>query len=157
MNDLPAAFNELGVQLPLLIAGWIAVGLLVLGILLCVADAVFDWDEFGYVSGLIFVLGAAIAALLWVLMMIPFDGKYQHNYEVQGHVDEVSNVLSDADGELTRQPVVTLDTIGRPLVVDDPRAIGLQDRDVTLRCVVEWHYQAADSYSCKIVDFGTAS
>lgn len=156
MNSLPEAFAEVGVTLPLLIAGWASVGLILIGLALVVLGAVRDWEGTFFTGG-VFIACGACGALVWAIMLMPYDGKFHHYYEVSGTVTDVSNVLSEANGDLTRQPVVTLDTVERPLVIDDPRAVSLLNRDVILRCSVEWNYQAADSYSCRIVDFGGAA
>lgn len=153
-TGLPEQFHEQGVQLPLLICGWVALGLIVLAALCLAGEMLPGLDDLGLIGGLFSGIFGAILAVIWVLMLVPFDGKYQHYYRVEGHVTSVSNVLSDANGDLTRQPVLTIEGIERPLVVDDPRAIQLEDRDVVLRCTVGWHYNAADTYECAIVDFG---
>lgn len=161
MNTLPEAFTEIGVTLDLLITGWSALGLLILGGLVILAGMT-GWDgslrrDVAVPVGGFLVVASAAVALIWVILLIPFDGKYHHYYAVEGRVTEVSNVLSEANGDLTRQPVITLDSVDRPLVIDDPRAVQLLDRDVTLRCWVDWHYAAADTYDCRIVAFGTES
>lgn len=104
-------------------------------------------------------LGTALAALLTGIMLvsmviafIPFNDKYHHIYRVSGTVESVTNVLSEDGGDLTRVPIVKLDNVSRPVAIEDPRAVDLQGRDVELTCTVEWVYQAADRYNCKIYD-----
>lgn len=164
----PDAFTQVGVQLPLLLSGWAALGcFLVAG-----TAALNSWrrsrgarwhepmDDFflaiGGVGGLVVGL---CAAALWVFMLVPFDTKYMHYYAVEGRVVDVTNVLSgDGDDGLVRQPVLVLDRVPDfPLVLDDPRAVELKGRDVALRCSIEWHYSAADTYSCRITDYGKAA
>jgi hypothetical protein len=153
MNE---AFVEQGVRLPLLILGWSTLALFVIAVICVVVEIRRENGEGGgIVVAVACTAGGLVCAVTWAFMMIPYDGKYQHYYEVQGHVDSVSNVLSDADGDLTRQPVLMIAGIDQPIVVDDPRAVSLQDRDVTLRCTVGWHYNAADTYECKIANYGT--
>ncbi len=157
MNEIPTAFNEGGVKLELLIAGWTGVALLAI-VALCIAAFIFnvlDEDVLFFVGGMAALCGL-IAGGTWLIMLTPYDGKYHHYYTVSGEVTSVSNVLTEASGDLTREPVVTLDSLDRPLVIDDSRAVELEGRDVVLRCTIGWNYQAADSYSCRIIDFGGA-
>lgn len=157
MTTLPDAFTEGGIRLALLGLGWAALVLFALAaVCVFIAFMWFDADtSLWMVPALVCAIVGGLCAGLWVFALVPFDSRYWHYYTVSGEVTEVSNVLSEANGDLTRQPVVVLDSVDRPLVVDDPRAVQLQGRDVTLRCTVEWHYQAADTYSCRVIDFGT--
>lgn len=152
MNTLPEAFLENGVRLSLLLLGWGALACLVVGGILLAWGIMRDMDG-PFFTGLCIIICGVIATGIWLVDMFPYDGKYQHYYSVEGTVEKVSNVLAEADGTLTRQPVIELDNVERPLVVDDPRAVTLEKEDVTLRCVIEWHYKAADTYQCKIVQY----
>lgn len=84
--------------------------------------------------------------------LVPFNTKYHRLYGVQGTVISVSNVLSESGGELTRTPVVALDSLDSPLVINDPRAVNLMGKAVKLTCEIEWVYRAADRYSCLIYE-----
>lgn len=151
---MPDAFNEIGVQLPLLITGWIAVGLFIFGLLCLVVEWRVGTDDIAGMTGAFAWIFAVFTLGVWVCLLIPFDGKYQHYYEVSGHVESVSNVIAESDDGLTRVPVVTLDNVRQPLTIDDPRAVTLLDTDVTLRCTIGWNYQAADTYDCRIAVYG---
>lgn len=157
---MPDAFTETAVRLPILIAGWTTLALVVAVVVGIVLASTGDaWSSRASVGEFLVIFGGicgAIAVVVWFVMLIPFDGKYHHVYRVEGTVTSVSNVLSEASGDLTRQPVITLDSMTYPLVVDDPRAVTLDGRDVTLRCEVDWNYQAADSYVCRIISYGEA-
>lgn len=147
---IPDSFTTVGVRIDLLIVGWVGVALILLGIACFVIDLIFDWDELGIVAGGLCVLLGVIAGIVWLILMVPFDGRYQHIYRVEGNVESVSNVLTDSSGDLTRTPVVKLDSVDRSLTIDDPRAVNLKGADVRLTCRISWHYQAADRYSCDI-------
>ena len=84
----------------------------------------------------------------------PYDSKYYQHYEVSGTVTSVSNVIEDASGEFTSSPVITLDNGDIPIVVNDPRIVTFQDRDVTLLCTVTWKYLAEDQWDCQIREAG---
>ena len=155
-NSVPDAFDRIGVQLLLLGLGWASLALLLVAMPAAVIGFVFDIEDFllaAILAGVAFVVTGAF----WLAVMVPFESRYYYDYRVEGHVTQVSNVLTEADGDLTRQPVIRLDSVDRPLVIDDPRAVDLKDKDVTLRCSIGWNYRAADTYSCKIIDFGSAS
>lgn len=152
MTVVPDIFNQEGIQLPILILGWGALAVLLIGVAICVFAFKTDGD-FSVASGpVVAILGVALG-IIWLLMLLPFDEKYWHYYEVQGEVTSVSNVLTEASGALTRQPVVTIEGLDRPVVVDDPRAVDLEGEVVTLRCTIEWHYDATDTYECRIRDY----
>lgn len=93
---------------------------------------------------------AALALITTALMTIPWRAEYLRLYRVETTVLSVSNVLTESSGDLTRQPIVELDGIDRPVVIDDPRIVRLEGADLTLTCTISWHYQAADTYTCSI-------
>lgn len=76
-------------------------------------------------------------------------------YQVTGLVESVSNTLDDATGDLTRTPVVSIDTVSAPLLVDDSRAVELEaGQEVAFTCTVQWYHLAADTYTCQVADWG---
>jgi len=147
---IPDQFVDVGVAIHLLGLGWGALALLVIA-------GLFTWFYLSSGGGELSGLGAvltglfgAVVGLIWIAVLIPFDGRYHHVYAVEGTVVSVSNVLDTASGDLTRTPVVELDSVDVPLVVDDPRAVELVGRDVTLLCRIGWNHLAADTYTCSI-------
>ena len=113
----------------------------------------YDWESdakiirgFGWAS-------FSLAVLIALLALFPLQPRYWQAYSITGEVLAVSNVITESSGDLTRQPVVTLDGFDRPLLVDDPRITTLEGQTVTLRCIPSWHYQAADTWGCSIRDY----
>ncbi len=99
-----------------------------------------------------FVGGAlgTITLLVGALTAFPYNPKYWQVYTISGTVESVSNVLSQDGGDLTRTPIVTLNQFDTPIAIEDPRAIDLVDKDVTLVCHLEWVYLSADRINCSI-------
>lgn len=93
---------------------------------------------------------ALIELTVFIIGAIPFQPQYLKLYRVETTVLSVSNVMDDASGDLTRTPVVELEGVDRPVVIDDPRIVRLEGADLVLTCTIGWHYQAADTYSCAI-------
>lgn len=146
-------FESIGYQLPLIIFLGVWVVLLGVGLaMLAIGRRRDGWDSLWSIFGA-FVGGLGVFALLgWVGALIPFDGKYHHIYRVTGEVTAVSNVLSESGGDLTRTPVLTIEGLDRDVTVDDPRAVNLGGKTVDFTCSIGWHYQGADTYSCRIYD-----
>ena len=142
-------FIDIGTQLHILIFGWGAVGLLTVAALLVVACI--RWDSEGCAIGAIAASTVgAFSLVFWAVSLVPFDAKYHQLYRVTGEVTGVSNVLTEDGGDLTRTPVLSLDTVDRDITMSDPRAVNLQGQTVDLTCSVEWVYQGADRYNCEI-------
>jgi hypothetical protein len=98
-----------------------------------------------------------ITLILGAFSAFPYtDAKYYSVMRVEGHVTSVSNVFSDGSSDgVTRVPVVTLDTVPDfAMIVEDPRAVDLLNKNVTLSCEFSWNYQAIDGVSCKIYKIG---
>lgn len=144
-------FQDLGLQLHLVINFWVFIALVVVAIGLFVMDHFVgsDFDVTGLFATFATIF-AVIALVVGVIMLVPFQSKYHHLYRVTGTVTNVSNVLSESGGDLTRTPVITLDTVDRDITIDDPRAVNLKGKTVELSCSIAWNYQAADKYSCQI-------
>ena len=129
---------------------WVLIGCLVLFfVTFFVAEKFMQGAEIG--TALMAIL-SAIMIVSMAIALIPYDSKYHHYYRVSGTVESVSNVLSENGGDLTRTPIVKLDSMSQPVAINDPRAVELQDRDVELTCTVEWVYQSMDRYNCSIYD-----
>lgn len=140
-------FTAIGYQLPFIILFWLAM----LFVALVVAGSIglmLGKEPYGFLiaSG---VCGGTVLLIL-AIVAIPFDGKYHQIYRVSGEVTSVSNVISDSGGDLTRIPVLTVEGIDRDITMSDPRAVNLQGKTVDFTCTVDWSYQAADRYICKI-------
>lgn len=152
IENVPAEFVDIGFRLHLIVLGAIVAALVVATILTTVALARSkkrDPEGLAFSAGT-FGIATLIMGVIWLIVLIPFDGTYHHLYRVEGRIESVSNVLSEASGDLTRTPVVELSTVDRPIEVSDPRVVSLEGQDVVLTCKVGWHYQAADTYSCEI-------
>lgn len=159
MTGVPVEFVDVGIRLHLVILGWVAFALLVITALLVVAlvrSKREDTMNLEFSTGTAAVLTAALV-IIWAICLVPFDARYHHLYEVKGNVTSVSNVLSEASGDLTRTPVIELDTVDRPIAMSDPRAVSLEGKDVVLTCEIGWNYRAADTYSCRIHTIGDQS
>lgn len=95
---------------------------------------------------------AGVVAIIASLMFIPYDWKYAQMYRVSGEVTRVSNVLQDASGQLTSAPVVELDSLPVAVEVENQRAVGLEGKNVTLTCTLNWRYAAADRLVCDLFE-----
>lgn len=150
---IPDAFESLGFQLGLMIYTPIVALMIAVSLVALWRWLATDIEDWGMVALLVGAL-AAVAAIIWVVVAIPFNPAYWQDYRVEGEVLTVSNTWADDGGDMARVPVVTLDTVDRPLVIDDPRAVTLQGEQVTLTCSIGWHFRAADTYSCRIAQIG---
>lgn len=139
----PAEFFDAGIQLHILILGLLVIPF----VLLTIAALFFDWDPMAAVGSI--VVGGFIL-IGWLISLIPYDAKYHHLYRYEAEVVSVSNVLTEGGGDLTRVPVVMTDD-GIQLVVEDPRIVDLEGEDVMFTCSIEWVYQGADRYNCRIL------
>jgi len=115
-----------------------------------------DGDGAGLVAVVLIFL-SLIALIMGALASFPyFDSKYYSVMRVDGTITSVSNVFTDGSSDgITRVPVVTLDTVPDfAMIVEDPRAVDLLNKDVTLSCEFAWNYQAIDGVYCKIYKIG---
>lgn len=117
------------------------------------AEQRYSADEWGFGAAVTAAV-AVICLVFWVVVALPFSPVYWQDYRVAGEVLSVSNTWTDDGGDMARIPVVTLDTVDRPLVIDDPRAVTLEGQRVVLTCSVGWHFRAADTFSCRIAQIG---
>lgn len=153
---IPTGFTSLGWQLPLTVS-LITLAVCIVVLALCLAA----WRRWSSDSAAFAAIVAGcvgiIPLVLFLVYAIPFNPTYWDDYRVDGRITSVSNTWTEDGGDMARTPVVTLDTVDRPLVIDDPRAITLDGYDVTLTCTIDWHYRAADAYTCRIAAMGRAS
>lgn len=153
--EVPGTFEQRGVLLEVLIAGGVAGFFLALAILCVYLSKKWEYERYDF----LFAAGAsATVAAIFVAVALglaaPFDAKYWHYYTVTGEVTKVTNTLAgDGDDGLTRTPVVEVEGVPFPLVVDDPRVTQLNGARLSLRCTIRWNYQAADEYKCRIKSY----
>lgn len=155
---VPETFNEVGWKVELLVSAGVALGLfaiagILLGIGLYLAkrkSARYDSGEGPLFASIVVAIVAIIPAVIWIGVLVPFSSEYHHIYRVDGTVTSVTNTFQESSGELSSVPVITLDSVDRPISMSDPRAVTLEGKDVTLTCAIGWNYQAADRYSCSI-------
>lgn len=150
----PDLFTDVGYRLDLLVPLWVGVITLVvaLGVYL-----VGEWMGADFLhTGFAVMLGvcAFIALLGTAIIAFPYQSQYHKVYSLDTEIVSVSNVFTEASGDLTRTPVAQLAGVDRPVVIADPRVVDLVGEDVTLLCTVTWNYQAADTYSCTIRSIG---
>lgn len=119
-----------------------------------IGGIIFHLRDRQYSDGLLYAGFAAVTLAVFslgmALVFIPWNSSYWQLWQTKGTITSISNVVTEASGDLTRQPVVTLDTVDRPVIVDDPRIVDYKGQKVTLNCVKQWHFRAADTYTCKI-------
>ena len=145
-------FPTLGVRIEL----WVALGVLVALIIGAIISFIVYRRKGGYwhssadVIGWFFSFGVAVMVIGLALALIPYQPHYWQMYRVDTTVQSVTNTFTDSGGELTSTPIVQLEGVDRPVEVKDPRILNLNGRDVEFMCTMGWHYQAADTYQCKI-------
>lgn len=155
---VPENFTQVGWRVELLVVGGVTLGMFaVVGILLGIAywlanrkNARYDAGEGAALGAILPGIIGLITGVVWISMLVPFSSEYHHIYRVEGTVTSVTNTFQESSGELSSTPVLTLDTVDRPISMSDPRAVTLEGKDVTLTCAIGWNYQAADKYSCSI-------
>lgn len=112
-----------------------------------------EWEGEGLrIFGYVLISCAAAVLAVALVAFIPYQWKYAQMYRVSGEVTRVSNVLQDASGQLTSVPVVELDSLPVPVEVENQRAVGLEGKDVTLTCTLNWRYAAADRLVCDLFE-----
>lgn len=150
MSRTPEAFIEEAI-LPHLIVVPVLAALSLLALGFCIYmfknQGYYDTWEVGVT---IFSVLSAIGVIVSMVIFVPFEREHHFYHSVEGSVTEVSNVWDSGSGDLTRVPVVTLDSTDAPLVVSDPRIVGMVGEDVRLLCTVEFVWMSADRYNCTI-------
>lgn len=122
---------------------------------LCVWRWLVAENEFSGWSLASWFLGAftLLAVGIWVVMCIPFDGKYWEIYKRSGEVTSVTNQWAGGSGDSTyRAYLVRLAGDPQSYVLDDPRASQLKGHEATLTCTVEFVYMGADRWNCVIAE-----
>ena len=157
-------FINIGPSLWLAVPMWIALGAFLLALLLFFIGHRIEMNGSYYSSGegasfvgVVLLFVSLIGLALGALAAFPYtDAKYYSVMRVEGNVTSVSNVFTEGSSDgITRVPVVTLDTVPDfAMVVEDPRAVDLLNKDVTLSCEFSWNYQAIDGVSCRIYKIG---
>lgn len=103
------------------------------------------------ITGVGFWAISAVFAIVYVLMLIPFDSKYHVYFKLSGTVESVTNTLDGGgDGERTLTPVVKLSGYSDPIQMDNPRIVTLKGREVDLICSYDWVWQGLDVTNCNI-------
>ena len=149
---IPDGFTSLGWQMQLAVSLPVfLVGLLLVVVAVVAISRAFVPELFVAVF-LVGCIAALTGGIFLFGILVPFNPAYWDDYRVEGRITSVSNTWTEDGGNMARTPVVTLDTIDRPLVIDDPRTVQLEGRDVSLTCTIDWHYRGADAYTCRIAN-----
>lgn len=151
---MPDGFVDLGLGTGG-IAGIVAGGLLLVTIIAAGFAVWLDDDGWGgfvaFVGAFVGMLATAVAVLVWVLSCWPvWDVKYAHVYEVNGVVTSVTNSFTSDGGEYSRIPIVTVEGVDVPLIVNDARAVSLEGQHARFVCSPTFVYQGADAYECVV-------
>ena len=150
---IPDGFTSLGWQMQLAVSLPVfLVGLLLIAVAVIAPRR--NWVEELFVAEAFLVGGVAAltGGIFLFAILVPFNPTYWDDYRVEGSVTSVSNTWTEDGGNIAGVPVVTVDTVDRPLVIDDPRANTLEGHDVMLTCTIDWNYRAADEYTCRIAN-----
>ena len=154
-------FINMGPTLWFSVSMWVALIAFILSVLLfCLSYYLDNHHSEGDGAGLVAVVLtflSLIALIVGALAAFPYtDAKYYSVMRVEGNVTSVSNVFTDGSSDgVTRVPVITLDTVPDfAMIVEDPRAVDLINKDVTLSCEFAWNCQAIDGVYCKIYKIG---
>lgn len=138
-------FANVGFKLSVIIPAVI----LIVGIIMLLMKKILDYYSLDGL-GILALLLIPISFIVLAFTAFPYHSPYVNLYEVEGTVTSVSSAMTDDHGELTKTPVLSLDTVNTPITMNDPRAVELNGKDVKLLCTVDWNYRAADSYDCKL-------
>ena len=157
-------FINMGPTLWLTVSMWAALGAFLLSLLFFFIGYRIENNSYSYYDsegysfiGISLLFISLIGLILGAVAAFPYtDAKYYSVMRVEGSVTSVSNVFTEGSSDgITRVPVLALDTVPDfAMVVEDPRAVDLLDKDVTLSCEFRWNYQAMDTVSCKIYKIG---
>lgn len=140
--------TELSLRLDLAVLPWVFWISLVLTVLLFLIGG--WWGEGWWIGGTITACVVVVVAIWWPIAAIPYDNKYWSNWSVAGTVESVSNGVAQGDDLTYRVYVVKMEGDDRPYVTEDARITALQGQDIELRCLIDWEYEAADQWNCKI-------
>lgn len=148
---IPDGFTSLGWQMQLAVS----LPVFLVGLLIMVVSVIAkrrDWVELFVFMLLVGGIAVLTGGIFLFGILVPFNPTYWDDYRVEGSVTSVSNTWTEDGGNIAGVPVVTVDTVDRPLVIDDPRAVFLDGYDVMLTCTIDWNYRAADEYTCRIAN-----
>jgi len=109
------------------------------------------------IGGIFGVLAVLFIGIGWFVTAIPFNGLYQHYYEVSGRVTSVTNQFQNGTGQLTSGDyVITLAGDSRQYIATDDRLIHSEGKNVSLACTVAWvdYGNSADEWDCNFRSFG---
>lgn len=113
------------------------------------AESKHDWGvHVASTSGVVLIT----SALILLVGMFPYVPKYWFNYRLEGTITEIDTSWSYQMGALIQAPVAVIDSMEAPIVIDDPRAVKLEGKEVALRCVIHWNQLAMDTYTCKVAE-----
>lgn len=143
------AVTEIGLQLQFIVIPIVFVALSVIAIGHGIWYAFTEHEYPAWVSA-IAVTGVLIMGIAWAIAPFPYNSKYWPLYEVSGTIESISNGVAEGDDLTYRVYVVELEGDPRPYLVDDARITALQGQDVSLKCQIEWVYEAADQWHCDI-------
>ncbi len=116
-------------------------------------DPRLKWCGWSMVA-IIWWIVAGVVAIISVFLFIPFDGKYHHFYSVEGTLTDVSRSFVEGTGDLSYQPVATIEGFDQAVVVEDSRIYSAVGSNVTLTCSFEWVPYGADRANCFIRSIG---
>lgn len=144
---------SLGLRPDLVIMWWVFGILAIIAIIAFAIEAKFGPDSETPIMTTIFAgIFAVLLGIALIIGYVPFQGKYHYLYETQGNVVSVSNVFTESGGDLTRVPVIVLDSVTRPITVKDPRIVEMVGQNITLSCTIDWVWAGADKLDCWIAD-----
>lgn len=144
--------SEIGWQLQFIILPIVFGSIVLLAGIGMVLGSVFGDGSDGVAAPLSGIFGgvlATVVGVLWVVLLVPFDSKYQVLYAVDGTVASVDAPFTEDGGDTLNSYLVTLEGDDRIYRLTDPRAKRLTG-DIALTCSIEWVYQGADRINCVI-------
>src|SRR5699024_10933305 len=145
-------FPTLGVRIEL----WVAIGILVALIIGAIISFIVYRRKGGYwhssadVIGWVFSFGVVVRVVGFAVALFTYQPKYWQMYEVDSTVESVTNTFLDSSVAVSSVPIVQLEAVDRPVEINYPRILNLNGQEVVFTCTMGWHYQAADTYKCKI-------
>lgn len=107
------------------------------------------WDGWRHVA-IVWWSVAALIVITWVLLLMPFNSKYHVFFKIEGEVTGVTRSFIEGTGDLSFEPVVTIQGFDQSVVVNDSRIYAAVGSEVSLTCSLEWVPYGADRTSCFI-------
>ncbi len=145
--------TEIGLQLQFIL---LPIAFLVLGVIAILHGIWYAATDHEYPAWIAAFasLVAFIVAICWIIAPIPYNPTYWPLYEVKGTISSISNGIAEGDDLTYRVYVVEFEGDPRPYLVDDARITSLQGQEVSLKCQINWVYEAADQWTCDIRSAG---